>query len=56
MGRLGMPNNDKIRRPKVAVAAVFVGPIRARPTAAGREISRRQSSSGGAPPWPPRVQ
>ena len=23
--------------------------------AAGREISRRQSSSGGAPPWPVRV-
>ena len=30
-------------------------PIRARPTAAGREISRRRSSGGGTPPWPAHV-
>ena len=52
---LEWPENDKIRRPKVAAAAVFAGPIRARLEVAGREISRRQSSSGGAPPWPVRV-
>ena len=53
---LEWPENDKIRRPKVAAAAVFAGPIRARPTAAGCEISRRRSSGGGAPPCLVRVQ
>ena len=42
--------NTKIRRPKVAAAAAFAGPIRARPTAVGREILRPRSSGGGAPP------
>ena len=53
---LEWPENDKIRRPKVAVAAVFAGPIRARLVASGREISRKRSSGGGAPPWPARLQ
>ena len=48
--------NDKIWRPKVAAAAVFAGPIRGRPTAAGSEISLRRSSGGGAPPWSACVQ
>ena len=48
--------NDKIWRPKVAAAAVFAGPIRARPAAASREILRPRLSSGGAPPCPARVQ
>ena len=56
MGRLGMAENDKIRRPKVEATAVFAGPIRARPTAAGREISRRRLSGGGAPPCMEHVQ
>ena len=47
--------NGEIRRSKVAAAAVFADPIRAHPAAAGHEISRRQSSSGGAPPWQARV-
>ena len=33
----------------------FAGPIRARPAAAGREISPAWSSGGGAPPRPARV-
>ena len=40
----------------MAAAAVFAGPIRARPTAADREILRRWSSGGGTPPYPARVQ
>ena len=36
--------------------AVLAGPIWVRPAAAGREISRRRLSGGGAPPWPARVQ
>ena len=35
----------------MAAAAVFAGPIRARPVVAGHEISRQRSSGGGAPPW-----
>ena len=35
---------------KVVAAAAFVGPIRASPTAVGREILRPRSSDGGAPP------
>ena len=53
---LEWPENDKIRRPKVAAAVVFAGPIRARPAADGREILRRRSSGGGTPPWPAHVQ
>ena len=52
---LKWPENDKIRRPKVAVAAVFAGPIRARPEAVGREILLPRSSGGGSPPYPARV-
>ena len=52
---LKWPKNDEIRLPTVAAAAVFVSPIQARPAAVGREISRRWSSGGGAPPWPARV-
>ena len=47
---LEWPENRKIRRPKVATAAVFAGPIQARPAAAGREISRIRSCGGGPPP------
>ena len=56
---LEWPKNGKIRRPKVAAAAVFAGPIRAHPAAADHEISRRWSSGGGQnrlprlkPEWP----
>ena len=52
---LKWPKNGKFRRPKVAAAAVFAGPIGELPVAAGREISRRWSSGGDAPPWPARV-
>ena len=47
---LKWPENVGIRRPTVAVAVAFAGPIRARPAAVGREISRQWSSGGGAPP------
>ena len=47
--------NGEIRRPKVAAAVVFAGPIRARPAVVGREISRPRSSGGGAPIWVARV-
>ena len=53
---LEWPENDKIRRPKVAAVAVFAGPIRACPAAAGREILLQWSSGGGAPPCLARVQ
>ena len=53
---LEWPENGKILRPKVAAVVVFAGPIQARPMAAGREISLRWSSSGGAPSWKARVQ
>ena len=52
---LESPKNFKIRQPKVAAVAAFADPIWARPTAVGREISRRWSSGGGAPPWLARV-
>ena len=52
---LKWPENSKIRLPKVAAVAAFAGPIRARPAAVGREISRRWSSGGGSPPWLARV-
>ena len=47
--------NGEIRRPKVAAAVVFAGPIRGRPAAAGREISQRWSFGGVALPWSARV-
>ena len=53
---LKWPENDKIWRPKVVAAAVFIGLIRARPAAAGREILLQWSSGGGAPPCPACVQ
>ena len=53
---LEWPENGKIRRPKVAAAAAFAGPIQARPMEVGREISRRRSSGGGVPPYPARAQ
>ena len=53
---LKLPENTKIRRPKVATVVAFAGPIRARPTAVGREILRPRSSGGGAPPCPACVQ
>ena len=53
---LEWPENDKIRRPKVAAVAVFAGQIRARPAAAGSEISWQRLPGGGAPPWPVLVQ
>ena len=52
---LKWPENTKIRRPKLAAAATFAGPIRARPAAVSREILRPRSSGGGAPPCPARV-
>ena len=38
---LKLPENTKIRRPKLAAAAAFAGPIQARPAAAGRKFYRR---------------
>ena len=55
MGGLKWSENDKIWRPKVAAAAVFAGPIRALPAAAGHEILQPRSSGGGAPPCLVRV-
>ena len=43
--------NSEIRRPKVAAAAAFASPIRARPAAVGHEISWLRSPGGGAPTW-----
>ena len=45
---LKWPKNEKIWRPKVAAATVFVGPIRARPAADGGELLRPRSSGGGS--------
>ena len=56
MGRPEMAEKHKIRRPKLATTAAFVGPIRARPTAVGLEILRPRSSGGGAPPCLAHVQ
>ena len=53
---LKWPENTKIRRLKVAAAAAFAGPIRARPAAVSREILRSRLSGGGAPPCPARVE
>ena len=52
---LKWPENTKIRRPKLATAAAFAGPIWACPTAVGREILLPRLSGGGAPPCPARV-
>ena len=51
MGHLEWPENGKIRRPKVAAAAAFASPIRARPAAVGHEISRPRSPGGGTLTW-----
>ena len=48
--------NTKIRRSKVATAAVFAGPIRTSPAAVGHEILLPRSSGGGAPSCPSRLQ
>ena len=53
---LKWPENTKIRRPMLAVAVAFVGPIQARPATVGREILRTRSFGGGAPPCLARVQ
>ena len=53
---LKWPKNTKIRRPKLAAAAAFAGPIRARPTAASREILPGWSSGRPPPPCLERVQ
>ena len=53
---LEWPKNEENRRPTVAVTAVFADPIRARPTAIGREIWPARSSRRAPPPWPARVQ
>ena len=56
MGRHEMAGNTKIRRPKFAATAAFVGPIRERPVAAGREILPAWSSGRPPPTWPAHVQ
>ena len=53
---LKWPKNTKIRRPKFAAAAAFAGPIRARPTAAGRKILSAWSSGRPPPPSQARIQ
>ena len=55
MGWPEWPEKTKIRRPKFAVTAAFAGPIRARPTAAGRKILPAWSSGRPPPPSPARV-
>ena len=53
---LRWPKNTKIRQPKFAAAAAFVGPIRGRPAAVGREILPVAASRRPPPPWPACVQ
>ena len=55
--RVGLewPKNSKIRRPKVAVAATFAGPIQALPAAVGREILSARLPRRAPPPWLARV-
>ena len=48
---LKWPKNTKIRRPKFAAAVAFVGPIQARPTAAGWKILPAAASRRRPPPW-----
>ena len=52
---LEWPENRKIRRPTVVVAAAFIGPIWARPAVVRHETWLAGSSGGGTPPWPVRV-
>ena len=52
---LEWPENSKIRRPTVTVAAAFAGPILASPAAVGREILPARSPCQAHPPWPARV-
>ena len=53
---LEWPKNEENRRPTVAAAAAFAGPIRGRPTAIGGEIWPARSPRLAPPPWPARVQ
>ena len=53
---LEWPKNIKIRRPTLAAAAAFAGPIWARPAVVRHEIRLARSSGGGAPPWPAHVE
>ena len=55
MGWIGVAKKWRNPATQVAAAALFAGQIRARPVAAGREISWRRLSGGGAPPWLARV-
>ena len=58
-GRYGLAGNgQKIKKNLVSHGGLcrrFAGPIRARPTAARREISPEWSSGGDAPPRPAHV-
>ena len=56
MGSLEWPENEENRRPTVAAAATFVGPIRARLAAVGREILPARSPHRAPLPWTARVQ
>ena len=53
---LEWPKNEENLRPTVAAAAAFVGPMRACPTAIGREILSARSPLRAPPPWLERVQ
>ena len=48
--------NEENRRPTVAAAVAFAGPIRARPAAVGCEIWQTRSPRLALSPWPARVQ
>ena len=48
---LEWPENEENRRPTVAAATVFAGPIRARPATVDREIWPVRSPGGGVPTW-----
>ena len=48
---LEWPENRKIRRPTLAAAAAFAGPILAPPAVVRHETWPAGSSSGSAPPW-----
>ena len=56
MGSLEWPENEENRRPTVAASTAFVGPIRARPAAVGREILPARLPHRAPPPWIARVQ
>ena len=48
---LEWPENGVIRRPKLAVATAFAGPIREHPGVVGREILPKRSPGVVAPTW-----